>query len=159
MGIRSNRISGVKSAKLRTVKQAAGLKFVSDDADVVAVPKAKQGVRRFVLSGSAAKTLTKGGAIRAARAMSAAREPIVDYKVEAGKFGFQVAEPIGVGQIDHVFDRIAEDAVDVFGTKEAGRCFLETSKIYGEPAKDVAARKGIGRILSRIDELRFGARG
>ena len=89
----------------------------------------------------------------------AERYPITDYATECERFGLARGERVPSERQDEILDLIAQDAADIFGSPEGAREALETLLIYGVPMRQVIATSGIARILSRLDELRFGWRG
>ncbi len=89
------------------------------------------------------------------------RQPITDYVAAAAQFGADVKSPIPSSKVTRVLRRIAKDAVDLFGTQQAAMDYLEHAAFNqdGEKAAEVMAKKGVGPVLGRLEDLRYGPRG
>ena len=90
-----------------------------------------------------------------------ARQPIVDYEAEALRLGAHANLPVPETDLDAVLERVASDAVDLFGTREAALSYLETVRLtsHGESARQSLRTRGLGPVLGRLEDLRYGSRG
>lgn len=91
----------------------------------------------------------------------ATRQPIVDYEAEALRFGAHANLPVPETDLDTVLERVAGDAVDLFGTREAALSYLETVRLpsQGESVRQSLRTRGLGPVLGRLEDLRYGSRG
>ncbi|MNK31855.1 hypothetical protein D3C87_502980 [compost metagenome] len=88
------------------------------------------------------------------------RRPIDNFATAVADFGQVLGKPVPESELGKVFDKIAMDSLDLFGDRAAARRFLDEAPIDGKRnAREVATSQGIGRILMRLEALRFGATG
>ncbi|MFA4940748.1 hypothetical protein [Brevundimonas sp.] len=116
--------------------------------------------RAKVIANLTGEKKTRDATIAGTRSVRAGREPISDFSLAVSRFGQELGKPVPSSEVSKVFDRIAKDAVDVFGSQVAARRYLDEAVIDGgKTARDVATSQGLGRILLRLDALRFGSNG
>ena len=89
------------------------------------------------------------------------RQPITDYAAAAAQFGADVKSPVPSSKVTRILRLIAKDSLDLFGTQRAAMDYLEHAVFTqdGKKAAEVMAKKGVGPVLGRLEDLRYGPRG
>ena len=89
------------------------------------------------------------------------RDPIVDFAAEADRFGVPLGPVENDARAGDVIRRVAEDALYLFGSIEAGVAYLSSKDIdgLGHTGLNLVAERGLPAVLMKLDELRFGFAG
>lgn len=89
------------------------------------------------------------------------RDPITDFAAEADRLGVPLGPTNNPARAEDIIRRVAEDALDLFGSTEAGVAYLSSKDIdgLGHTGLNLVAERGLPAVLMKLDELRFGFAG